>query len=69
MCKNWAEHHACKRDYIWNPATCICEKGRYPRSIIDDSVMCDEIIEETKTLPTKSTSKKAVTTINKKGNL
>ena len=34
--------------YIWNPATCSCENGKYLASIIDDSViMCYEIIEET----------------------
>ena len=41
--------HICEKDYIWNPATCSCENGKYLASIIDDSVItCDEIIEETK---------------------
>ena len=44
-----------QKNYIWNPSTCTCENGRYTRSIIDDSVItCDEIIEETNTVPTKS---------------
>ena len=31
--------------YIWNPATCNCENGKYLESIMDDSVItCDEII-------------------------
>ena len=35
----------CKEDYGWNPTTCICENGKYPGSIIDNSVIrCDEII-------------------------
>ena len=21
--------HACEKDYVWNPATCICENGKY----------------------------------------
>ena len=48
---------------IWNPATCSCKNGKYVESIIDDSViMCDGIMEETKTIPTKSTSKKIIST-------
>ena len=42
-----------KKNYIWNPATCCCENGKYLASIIDNSVItCDEIInaEETKTI-------------------
>ena len=32
------------KSYIWNPATCICESGKYLQSIIDNSlIMCDEI--------------------------
>ena len=25
-CKNLKVHHVCKKAYIWNPATCSCEK-------------------------------------------
>ena len=40
-----------------NPAKCICENGKYFASIIDSSVItCNEIIETTKTVPTKSFS-------------
>ena len=36
----------CKKPYIWNPATCSCENGKYLASIMDDSaITCDEIIE------------------------
>ena len=36
-----------KKDYIWNPATRSCKKGKYLERIIDNSVItCDEIIEE-----------------------
>ena len=23
------KNHACEKDYVWNPATCICENGKY----------------------------------------
>ena len=55
--------HACEKDYIWNPATCSCQNGKYLAIIMDDSaIICDKIIdagteaksndEETKTFPT-----------------
>ena len=52
------------KKYIWNPATCSWENGKCVLlTIIDDSVIIyDEIMEETKTVPTKSTSTKAVLT-------
>ena len=34
----------CKKDFIWNPTTCVCEIDKYLICIIDDSVIaCDEI--------------------------
>ena len=54
------KHHICEKDYIWNPATCSCKNIKYLASIIDNSViMCDEIIEETKTVPTNFNEKKS----------
>ena len=47
--------------YIWNPATCSCENGKYLASIVDDSVItCDKIIdaEVTKTITTNFNNKK-----------
>ena len=39
---------------------CGCENGKYLESFIDDSVIkCDEIIEETKTVPTNFNEKNA----------
>ena len=35
-CKSVEVHHVCKKDYIWNPATC---SFKYLASITDDSVM------------------------------
>ena len=40
------KHHKCEKDYIWNPATCSCENGKYLASIMNDSaIMCHEFIE------------------------
>ena len=54
-----------KKEYVWNPSTCICESGKYLPSIMDDSVITfDKVVEpynedvkakstgETKTIPT-----------------
>ena len=57
--KNPKKHRVCKNDYIWNPATCSCENGKYVGSIIDGSVIkYDEIIEETKTVRANFNEKK-----------
>ena len=41
-CKNYSK---CKKDYSWNPSTCICKNSKYLESIADTSVsMWDEII-------------------------
>ena len=62
-CKNSKEHCVCKNVYFWNPATSSCKNGKYARNIIGDSVViCDEIIDMTKPIPTKSTSIKNVST-------
>ena len=46
------KHHIYELEYIWNPATSSSKSNKYLASIIDDSVLtCDEIIEETKTIP------------------
>ena len=40
------KRHVCEKDYVWNPATCNCENGKYLASIMDDSaIRRDEIIE------------------------
>ena len=39
------KRHVCEKDYVWNPATCNWENGKYLASIMDDSATtCDEII-------------------------
>ena len=63
------KHKKCKKRnvsekyYIWNPATCSCENGKYLASIMNDSMItCDEIIEsyekETKNIPTDFNERK-----------
>ena len=42
QCKG-KKNHTCQKDYIWNPATCNCEIGKYLASIVD-KIICDEII-------------------------
>ena len=57
------QENVCKRDYIWNPSTCICDNGKYLNCIVGDSVnTCDEFLEETKTVPTKTLATKPVLT-------
>ena len=52
------EHILWEKDYIWNPATRSFENGKHLASIIDDSVItCDEIVKETKTIPTNFNEK------------
>ena len=29
------KNHVCEKDYVWNPATCNCENGKYLANIID----------------------------------
>ena len=53
-CKNLKECFVSKNGYFWNPAICSCESDKYAGSIGDSVVICDEIIEETKTIPTKT---------------
>ena len=40
------KRQVCEKDYVWNPATCNCENGKYLESIMDDSaIICDDIVE------------------------
>ena len=41
----YKKYRTCKKDYRWNPGTCICENGKYLKSIAGTSVIVyDEII-------------------------
>ena len=33
------KHKVCEKDYVWNPATCNYENGKYLSSIMDDSMI------------------------------
>ena len=36
-----------EKDYIWNPATCSCQNGKYLASTIDDSaITSDQILTQ-----------------------
>ena len=63
------KHNISEKHYIWNPATCSTENGKYLTSIIENSVItCDEIIgadaeaksynEEKETVPANFNEKK-----------
>ena len=46
-------YRTCTNDYSRNPSTCICENGKYLKSIADVSVIvCDEIINATDSVST-----------------
>ena len=50
-CQCECKKHICEKDYIWNHAKCSCKNRKYLASIIDNSVITYEIIEEeTKTI-------------------
>ena len=56
---NIYEIHVYEKDYIWHCSKCICENGKYLASIMDDStIICDEVIEEIKTIRTNFNEKK-----------
>ena len=47
-------YRKCKKDYSWNPSTCICEDSKYLKSIADTPViMCDKIISVMDIVSTK----------------
>ena len=60
--KCWCECKSSTKKVIFGIlATFSCKNGKYVGSIIGDSeIICDEIIDTTKTIPTKSTSTKYV---------
>ena len=53
-CKNY---RTSKKDYSWDPSTCICENNKYLKNIADTSVIaCDEIISAMDMISTKLTN-------------
>ena len=53
-CKSYL---TCKKDYSWNLSTCICENGKYLKSVLDDSkILCNGIISATDIVSTNVTN-------------
>ena len=53
-CKNYCTS---KKDYRWNPNTCICENSKYLKSIPDTSVIaCDRIMHAVDVVSAKRTN-------------
>ena len=47
----------CKKDCSWNPSTCICENGKYLKSIANISVIeCDAVISVLDIISIKKTN-------------
>ena len=57
ICQYECKHyHTCKKNYSWNPSTCVCENSKYLKVITDTSVAeCDEIIIVMNIVSTKKT--------------
>ena len=63
-CQNPKEYNVCEKKKNCNPATCSCKNGKYLGSIIDDlAVICDEIIDSTKTVPKETVPTRSTSTI------
>ena len=61
----YKKHYICENDYVWNPATCNCENGKYLASIMGDStIICDKVIQ-----PQNKEIKAIPTNFNEKSNL
>ena len=66
-----------RKNYVWNPATCIYVNGKYLASIMDDSaIICDTVIDadvklspkddgEIKAIPTNFNEKKVTCKMQK----
>ena len=53
-CKNYRTY---KKNYSWNPNTCVYENGKHLKSILDTSeIACDEITSVMDIVPTKMTN-------------
>ena len=61
-CKNY---RVCKKDYSWNPSSCISENSKYLKSTADTSVTkCDEITFIMDIVPTRKTNVTNTASIN-----
>ena len=60
---NNSRKHVCKKYYTSNPSSCPCENRKYLESITGHSVIiCDKIIERTRTVPIKTFLTKTIPT-------
>ena len=51
------KYRACKKNYSWNPSTCICENSKHLKHIVADSVIaCDKVIYVMDIVPINMTS-------------
>ena len=60
-----------KKDYSWNPSTCICEHSKYLKDTVDNLQLCDEIRDAVSTqvkntISTNVTSTASINSHNKK---
>ena len=61
--------NVCKKDYSWNPSTCICQDSKHLKRIVDYSyskIACDEIIYVTDIVSTNVTSTVSINSDDKK---
>ena len=65
-CKNPKAHIACKKGFIWNPATCSCENFEYLASIAENPVITgDEIANAADSIsPNVTTNMTSTVSIN-----
>ena len=55
--RTYKNYRTYKKDYSWNPSTCICENSKNLKSIVDASVIvCDEILSVMDIVSTKMTN-------------
>ena len=56
-CNSHHNYRSCKKDYSWNPSTCICKIDKYIQTNADNSIItCDEIISGMDILSTRMTN-------------
>ena len=61
--KNPIKHQTCEKCYVLNLSRCACEIDKYIKNVIGDSaVICEEIIEMTKPISTKTVPTKIIST-------
>ena len=63
-CKSY---HKCKKDYSWNPSTCIFENSKHLKHYVNDRrIVCDEVIHVIDIVSTNVTSTISINSEDKK---